>query len=219
MNTLQRKSKVASQSPKTERTALAPQRSVGRERVAALMAAAAQVIQERGYDAATMAEIATRAETNIGSLYRFFPNKEVLADALMQRYSELREQQCDALDARVGSLSLNELADTLLNSIVDIYDETKALLALLDARAEWSEKRVDFREEALKRIAGTLRLRTPKLPKKTAQAMAIVLLNNMKTMVAMSREKSVPSSPAGLAELRLMNRLYLATKLAEYNES
>ena len=28
-----------------------------------------------------MAEIATRSNTKIGSLYRFFPNKEVLANA------------------------------------------------------------------------------------------------------------------------------------------
>ena len=37
---------------------------------------------EKGYDAATMTEIAARSGTAIGSLYRFFPSKESLSDAL-----------------------------------------------------------------------------------------------------------------------------------------
>jgi len=200
--------------PNRERPALAPQRGVGRERVATLMAAASKVIQERGFDAATMAEIAARADTKIGSLYRFFPNKEVLADALMQRYSELRDAQCDEIDARARVVSIDELADLLVDSIAEIHDETKALVALLDARSEWSGKRLEYREKALKRIVGTLRLRAPTLPGETAKDMAVVLLNNMKTMVAMTLDKSAPTSPGGPAELRLMNRLYLASKLA-----
>jgi AcrR family transcriptional regulator len=200
------KARSAAPRPNRERPALAPQRGVGRERVATLMAAASKVIQERGFDAATMAEIAARADTKIGSLYRFFPNKEVLADALMQRYSELRDAQCDEIDARARVVSIDE-----------IHDETMALVALLDARSEWSGKRLEYREKALKRIVGTLRLRAPTLPEETARDMAVVLLNNMKTMVAMTLDKSAPTSPGGPAELRLMNRLYLASKLAGYD--
>jgi AcrR family transcriptional regulator len=208
------KARSAAPRPNRERPALAPQRGVGRERVATLMAAASKVIQERGFDAATMAEIAARADTKIGSLYRFFPNKEVLADALMQRYSELRDAQCDEIDARARVVSIDELADLLVDSIAEIHDETMALVALLDARSEWSGKRLEYREKALKRIVGTLRLRAPTLPEETARDMAVVLLNNMKTMVAMTLDKSAPTSPGGPAELRLMNRLYLASKLA-----
>jgi hypothetical protein len=70
------------------RAPLEPQRDVGRQRVAELLQAAAAVTQERGFEAATMAEIAARADAKIGSLYRFFPNKDAVADALMRRYAE-----------------------------------------------------------------------------------------------------------------------------------
>ena len=60
-----------------------PQRRNGKLRVAAILKAGAAVIAEKGYEAATMAEIAARSSTKIGSLYRFFPNKEVLANALI----------------------------------------------------------------------------------------------------------------------------------------
>ena len=64
----------------------APKRERGRQRVAAIMDAAVELFSEKGYDAATMTEIAARSSTAIGSLYRFFPSKEALADALLQRY-------------------------------------------------------------------------------------------------------------------------------------
>jgi AcrR family transcriptional regulator len=36
-----------------------------------------------------------RAGVKIGSLHRFFPSKEVLADALMQHYTDLIDAACD----------------------------------------------------------------------------------------------------------------------------
>ena len=218
-NISEKKTGAAGSQPNHKRPALVPQRSVGRERVAMLLAAASKVIEERGFDAATMAEIASRSDTKIGSLYRFFPNKEVLADALMQRFTELRDTQCDAIDARAREVSTDELADLLVNSLAEIHDEAKALVALLDARSEWSGKRIEYREKSIRRIVGTLLLRAPTLPEETAKDMAVVLLNNMKTMVAMTLDNSAPTSPGGPAELRLMNRLYLASKLAGHEPS
>jgi AcrR family transcriptional regulator len=58
-----------------------PKRQRGHLRVAAILEAGVAVFTEKGYDAATMTEIAARSGTAIGSLYRFFPSKDVLADA------------------------------------------------------------------------------------------------------------------------------------------
>jgi AcrR family transcriptional regulator len=59
-----------------------PQQDRGERRVAEVLEAAARVIGERGYDAATMTEIAERAGASIGALYQYFPNKEAIARAL-----------------------------------------------------------------------------------------------------------------------------------------
>src|SRR5580704_12287019 len=98
-----------------ERAALEPRRRPGRLRVAALLRAGAQVIAERGFEAATMAEIAARAGAPIGSLYRFFPSKDALADALIRRYRDLIEESFDQLDGHESSLEA--FADALLNSL------------------------------------------------------------------------------------------------------
>jgi hypothetical protein len=137
----------------------------------------------------------------------------VAADAALQCIA--RGTVCE-IDARASVMPLDELADRLVNSIAEIHDETKTLVALLDARSEWAGKRLEYREKALKHIAHTLQLRAPSLPDESARDIAVVLLNNMKTMVAMTLDQSAPSSPGRPDELRLMNRLYLAHKLAAY---
>src|SRR5580704_5508193 len=124
--------------PNRSCSAREPQRRRGVLRVASLMEAAAAVIAERGFESATMAEIAARAGAQIGSLYRFFPNKEVLADALMHRFGELLDELFRKLAGRAASLSVNNLADFLIDFCDELPGETRAVTALLDARPEWS---------------------------------------------------------------------------------
>src|ERR1700678_2714572 len=132
-----------------ERSALEPQRRPGRLRVAALLEAGAAVIAEKGYDAATMAEIAARAKAPIGSLYRFFPNKEILADALIQRYMVLVNEVFDAIERQAPRHSTDFVADAILDLGTRLHDETKALVGLLESRSDWSAKRRKFRELVL----------------------------------------------------------------------
>jgi AcrR family transcriptional regulator len=198
------------------RGAIEPQRRPGKERVAALLEAAASVIAERGFEAATMAEIAARAGALIGSLYHFFPNKEVLADALIERYCEIINEAFGKIDSQATSMPIEALADALVYFLVEIQGESKAMRALLEARADLSVKRHDFCTAALRHIAQTLMLRSPRLQPETAQHMAIVLLHNMKTMKALTVEHGNANDSGASAELRDMTRLYLASKLADH---
>jgi AcrR family transcriptional regulator len=201
--------------PVPQRSALEPKRRRGMLRVASLMKAATAVIAERGFEAATMAEIAARAGAQIGSLYRFFPNKEVLAEALIHRFGELMDGAYGKIEGRAPSSSVNELADSLVDMLVGLHDETRAIIALLEARSEFSVKRAELRKAALRRIAHILMLRSPQLRRKTAEDIAVVLLYNMKTMREVTFGEGIASSPGAPAELRDMNRLYLASKLSE----
>jgi AcrR family transcriptional regulator len=179
------------------------------------MEAASAVIAERGYESATMAEIAARAGAQIGSLYRFFPNKEVLADALIHRYGELSDAAFSKIESQAASWSVDALADSLLDVFVELHDESEAIIALLDARSEWSVKRAELRKAVLGSIAKILLLRSPQLRPQTAKDIAVVVLHNMKTMKAITFEQGSATSPGAMAELREMNRLYLASKLSK----
>jgi AcrR family transcriptional regulator len=201
--------------PNRQRCAREPKRHRGVLRVASLMDAAAAVFAERGFESATMAEIAARAGAQIGSLYRFFPSKEVLADALIRRYGEIIDAAFATIEGQAASLSVNDLADTLIDTVVQLHGECTAMVALLDARSEWSAKLAEFREAALRRIARLLMCRSPKLRPGKADDIAVVLLHNMKAMKEFNLELGLANRPGVTAELREMNRLYLASKLSE----
>jgi AcrR family transcriptional regulator len=202
----------SSNSSSPNRRSLEPQRDVGRQRVADLLQAAAAVIQERGFEAATMAEIAARADARIGSLYRFFPSKEAVADALMQRYADILQAEYDAVHARAPMATPEELADTLIDLLVKLYPQARAVTALLESRTDWTAVRQRFRAQALTGVRTALTICAPDLDDNEANDIAAVVLNNMKTMAGMAK-KEVPTSPGAPNELRLMNRLYLAAKL------
>ena len=55
-----------------------PMQERGEKRVAGLLEAAAAIFAEVGFEAATMSDIAERAGGSIGSLYQFFPSKDVV---------------------------------------------------------------------------------------------------------------------------------------------
>jgi AcrR family transcriptional regulator len=176
------------------------------------MRAGAEVIAERGFEAATMAEIAARAGAPIGSLYRFFPNKDALADALIRRYRELIDAAFENIDTRRESSTTEAFADALLTSLVEIRGETQAaVVALLDAHPDGSARRGEFHDAFRRHIARTLKLRDPRLGAREVEDMAVVLLQNLKTMKSLSQDRDA----GAIAELRAMTRLYLISKLGD----
>jgi AcrR family transcriptional regulator len=198
-------------SSKKTRAVQAPQRSNGKLRVAAILQAAAAVIAEKGYEAATMAEIAARSGTKIGSLYRFFPNKESLGDTIIVSARENLDVVFDKFDADVKALSIRALADNLLALLSEQVFTKPALLKLLDASEDWSVKREEFRIAVVRRIAKTLTIYSSNLPKKSAGDIALVILANTKAMA--TTQKLPDAAPRTLDEFRDMTRLYLQSRL------
>src|SRR5262249_35091305 len=97
-----------------------------------------------------MAEIAARSGTKIGSLYRFFPNKESLADTIVVSARENLDTVFDKFDAGVRALSIQALADNLVARLVEQVFAKPALMKLLDASVDWSVKREEFKSAALR---------------------------------------------------------------------
>jgi AcrR family transcriptional regulator len=201
-------------SAKKTRPVQAPQRSHGKLRVAAILEAAAIVISEKGYEATTMAEIAARSGTKIGSLYRFFPNKESLADTIVVSGRENLDAVFDKFDAGVKALSIRALADDLLALLLEQVFTKPALLKLLDVSQDWSVKREEFRNAVLRRIAKTLMIYSPNLPKKSTGDLALVIMLNTKAMATVATHQELrDSAPSSLDEFRDMTRLYLQSRL------
>ncbi|TPP10520.1 TetR/AcrR family transcriptional regulator [Rhizobium glycinendophyticum] len=188
-----------------------PKRQRGIARVARLLDAGASVFAEQGYKAATMTEIATRAGAPIGSLYQFFPNKDVLADALVARYGEHVTAALDKIREQAAEMDGADLADRLLDVLVAHAAERSLALSLLDARWEQPGVRPGVLRESLRRhIAECLAAWRPNIGDDERQAMAVVLLQAMKSLAQLHEEKRYPGKTEALAQWRGWVRRYLA---------
>jgi AcrR family transcriptional regulator len=187
-----------------------PKRERGRLRVTAILDAAAAVFGEKGYDAATMTEIAARANTAIGSLYQFFPTKEVLADALLAWYVELLGKALDAIAQRAARLSPSELADAFIDFMLDLQSERAAAIALVEARSDIADKRTMLRGATRRQIATILVIATGgALPEAKASSMAVLLLHVLKAVPAFVQEEA-GTRESLVDEARGLARLYIS---------
>ena len=177
-----------------------PKRERGRIRVAALLDAGATVFAEKGFAAATMTEIAARADAAIGSLYQFFPSKEALADALLARYAERFEGALADIAARGAAVSSAALADALVQLMLDLQSERAVALVLADALTGRSETRVRFRHAIRDHLASILRTADTTLSAARSRSRAAVLLQLLKAIPGLVREGE--AGGAVLAEAR-----------------
>jgi AcrR family transcriptional regulator len=195
--------------------ARAPKRKRGQQRVAELIQAGMAVFAEKGYEAATMTEIAARAGAPIGSLYQFFPTKDALADTLIERYIALLEAELELLRTRAPDLDTATLVENLFALLRSNPRELAAALPLAEARMDERTRRSKFRSVLRKRIAGILRARNPTLSSEQARDMAIVVLQLMKAAGMLSDEDGLPGRVAGLRDLRELAMLYLDRRSAK----
>lgn len=188
----------------------APKRERGRQRVAAIMAAAMEVFDEKGYDAATMTEIAARSATAIGSLYRFFPSKEALADALLLRYAQHVTAGLGELEGEASRLSTEALAAALVDFMLTLQARRRFASTLVDARGGSDALRERFRAALRSGVARILLCAIEGLAPARAQAMALVVLHLLKG-VSVTADEGPATQALFVGEIRTLVKLYLAS--------
>jgi AcrR family transcriptional regulator len=97
-----------------------PKQARSRKRFDEILDAAAALFAESGYDSVTTDEIAARANTSVGGLYRFFPDKLAIFHALLDRYLNQLRELSTALHTDVA---MQLPLDTYINQLVDGFDQ------------------------------------------------------------------------------------------------
>lgn len=171
--------------------------------MAAILDAATRLFAERGYDMVTMTAIAAASDTAIGSLYRFFPTKEVLAEALLDRYSDQVEAGFDRIEADTPRLDGPALSDALLAYFTGENPDRGAVLSLLETRNDGADTRRAIRAGVLRRIAALVRIAAPDLDETETSHRAAMLLRLLK----------LAGEADGNGEEALVVRLYVTTRI------
>lgn len=119
----------------------APRQARAEETVTSIIEAAAQVLEANGFEGFNTNAVSRRAGVSIGSLYQYFPGKDALMLALIQRGSrQFLDDAALALSKRSGKAALEHL----IGAAVRQQLQRPMLARLLDV----AEGRPALRDEA-----------------------------------------------------------------------
>lgn len=123
--------------PAARRDRLAPRRRPRQARSqatsAAILEAAARVFAAHGYAAGTTNRIAERAGVSVGSLYEYWPNKDAILTALLERHIDEARAVLAPLvaQARAGAEPLADVVRGFVTAMVALHAHEPALHRVL----------------------------------------------------------------------------------------
>jgi AcrR family transcriptional regulator len=183
----------------------APKQQRGRERVAILTEAAAKVFLEKGYEAATMTEIAAEAKSSIGSLYQFFPTKVLLAEALhVERLRQLNAALVE-LQTEVAGKRPSEIGDAIFARLGGFFEEHREFPVLAARRDIPKERKAGSRAELRANIAALLQKAEPAIDN-DVDLLAALVFELLRIIVTAAHDPDIGGDPRMVAELRGMLR-------------
>jgi AcrR family transcriptional regulator len=102
-----------------------PRKQASQERsratVDALVEATARILVKEGFDKASTNRIAQKAGVSVGSLYQYYPSKEALVAAVIDRHSQELMQIARDVLADMASLPLEQAVRRLVAAAIDAH--------------------------------------------------------------------------------------------------
>ncbi len=185
-----------------------PQQTRASERREQLLAAAAQVIADAGYEPATMTAIAQAAGASIGTLYDYFPDKPALALALLAAYHEEASAYWTMQLDEPCEHTAATLAELMVDGVLRFVKDRPAYLALQGAPVVYRRLPAARLLIRLRFAAAVLKL-DPHLSDERAMLTANVCVALIKALVEAYRSAAPRQRPELAGEFRSLLRLYL----------
>jgi AcrR family transcriptional regulator len=109
----------------------APRQERSRRMVERILEAARLVLVEEGYERATTNRVASRAGISPGSLYQYFPDKQAVLVAVIDRYSAEVSDELTAVLADRLDLPPDELVRAAYHGLLDVLETHREYLRLV----------------------------------------------------------------------------------------
>jgi AcrR family transcriptional regulator len=164
-----------------------PKQQRGKQRVEKILDAAAEVFAEVGYEAATTHAIAARANTAVGSLYQFFPDKSAIFHALEIRHVErVRAMWAKVNTPAIVQLPLRQMIQKLVAAVAKLFEQpTSRVVFVQFFTAPEIFQAIDesFTQEAINFTASLLKQRNPALSGDRCTLLAEVCVHCSNTLI------------------------------------
>ena len=191
-----------------------PKQARSRERFNRILDAAAELFVEIGYGSVTTDEIAARADTSVGGLYRFFPDKLAVFHALVDRY-------LNQLGEVFASLNTDEAVqlplETYISNAIDAFDEFDTAnpafrTVFVQSRlisTEVTAMDTAFNQEIARQLAAFFAIRNPSLEKNQTELLAAVTVEAASALEILSLTRNRNFQQQVLTETKKMLITYL----------
>ena len=189
------------------------------QRVDAILAAAADMIGEMGYEGVTTSKLAKRAGISVGSFYQYFADKEAVFQALGDRYLVEMRRKIDAMfppDAQYAPLEV--LVGRSVDMLVLHAAEHKQLHELMESGWVSPEMRamtMAMNEEIERKIGEILAHRTPHLQEGERRIAAVVMMNLVKAVLPAIEGRSEPERSIIVEEFKRLGVFYMKSVIEE----
>ncbi|MFQ5478667.1 MAG: TetR/AcrR family transcriptional regulator [Candidatus Binatia bacterium] len=185
-----------------------PRQERSRVTVEAILEAAAQVFESRGYAAGTTNHIAERAGVSIGSFYQYFPDKESVANVLIERHMQEGAKLFAEVLGHVGQQphGLARVLDHFVGAMVEMHAKNPRLQhVLLEEVPHSPEMHEALRREKRKAMGAvkTLLESSPEVHVRDLPAAAYVVVNTVEGLT----HEFVASMPCDLSQRRFKKEL------------
>jgi AcrR family transcriptional regulator len=109
-----------------------PSQDRSRATVEAILTGAAQVLVREGYARMTTTRVAEVAGVSVGSLYQYFPSKQALARAVVERTSRELAGAMSTAAAAAAAAPLEEKVTAVIRALLAAKHEKRSLTRVLD---------------------------------------------------------------------------------------
>ena len=196
-----------------------PQQKRSQERVEQILDAAAIVFDEVGFEAATTHAIAKRANTAVGSLYQFFPDKLAIFNALELRHVERVYVMWDkVLRPEVIQLPFADFIHTLVAQGEQLFtNPTSRIVFEQFFTSPTIFKNIDasFTQEVIEFTAELFKMRNPALTKQRSLILAEIAVNSANTLILLALRSDETHSQEIIAEIEALIRAYLKADIGD----
>lgn len=190
-----------------------PTQERAKRRYVAILDAAAEVFSEVGFEAATIDEIAARADTSVGSIYQFFSNKNGLFHAIAKQcLDESGEVFARVLTPELMAQGWEALVEAYLESYFE-WERTdirvRALYSNLQLYAAYEKDDVAMMEKIIDQVATLLKTFIPAMKPQKRRVVATTVVNTTTSFLFLARTAPERRARALLGEVKLLLVRYL----------
>jgi AcrR family transcriptional regulator len=189
-----------------------PQQERGEKRLEQLLDASASVMAEVGFEAATMTQIAERANASIGTLYQYFPNKEAVIHALRQQYVDEMKERWAPFTANPTRLPIEDLVNRIFDIVIDYIEKRPAYFPLMTT-PRGNQRDPSGRSWLREHFAALFREILPEMTMEASFRVSNVTVQVLKSMHPLLIEASEKEKEEIFGEFRLLLMSYLGARL------